>query len=372
MIDMFEVAILTIFFFLAGIYSGHRKTFPFGHLQRLKHWLNAFVREEERIKKEESRMVLEIADVAELQKRRAQLITYTWGTSSLPLNRVPDVISRNIEVPRYRNFFKGVSIDQWIVRMQFGLDSKIFVFTPNKLVHRTTIIYQQGHEGDVLYGASTIGFFLRKGFRVVALAMPLLGPNNQPAVSFKRHGSIRLQDHNYFALLDHEYGVRSVKFFIEPVIACVNQIMASGVSSIAMIGCSGGGWTATICAAVDDRITVSFPVAGSLPFSLRRAGELADYEQHLPSLYDIVNYPEMHVLGCYGLNRRQLQILNEFDTVAWSGRRGATYAGVVQDALNKLGGGKFSVMIDSSWVGHGISKSALQRMNAELMSVADC
>ena len=36
-----------------------------------------------------------------------------------------------------------------------------------------------------------------------------------------------------------------------------------------MIGLSGGGWTTVVYAAIDERISDSFSVAGSIPFYLR-------------------------------------------------------------------------------------------------------
>ena len=40
---------------------------------------------------------------------------------------------------------------------------------------------------------------------------------------------------------------------------------ALGYKHIVMAGLSGGGWTTTISAAIDPRITLSMPIAGSMP-----------------------------------------------------------------------------------------------------------
>ncbi len=39
--------------------------------------------------------------------------------------------------------------------------------------------------------------------------------NNKPGVCFRRHGELTLWDHDFFPLLDHEYGICSVRFFVE-------------------------------------------------------------------------------------------------------------------------------------------------------------
>ena len=36
-----------------------------------------------------------------------------------------------------------------------------------------------------------------------------------------------------------------------------------------MLGLSGGGWSTTLASAVDPRIQLSFPTAGSIPFDLK-------------------------------------------------------------------------------------------------------
>lgn len=55
-----------------------------------------------------------------------------------------------------------------------------------------------------------------------------------------------------------------MRFFIEPVVLAVNYAKALGYDEIVMLGLSGGGWTTTVSAAVDSRIKLSIPVAGSV------------------------------------------------------------------------------------------------------------
>lgn len=318
-----------------------------------------------RARRRPPRFVVSIDDSVEVVARRTALYKYLWGEVDLRFGRVPDEVGAGSLTDQHR-FGDLATVSRWTVRMPFEIDSKIVVMTPRGEIRATTLIYHQGHEGSIVHGASTIRYFLRGGFRVVALAMPLLGGNSQPWVDLRRHGQFRLQHHDCFPMLDHEFGVHSVRFFVEPVIACVNHLCQMGVRSIAMLGSSGGGWTTTLCAALEDRISHSFPVAGTLPFSQRRSHEMSDYENHLPELYELANYPELYVMGACGAERRQLQILNKFDTVAWEGERGKCYEEVVRDALRRLGTGSFEVMIDDSWVGHGISALALRRIREEL------
>ncbi len=350
--------------FALGMFSGHRNAFPFGILLRLKRFLS--MRNKPAAAGATPAFVVDLATKEALLDKRRRLANYIWGEDGLPLHRLPDVLKGEVEDVLSRQFQSLATAVRWTIRMDHGIDSVALVLTPHRHVRDLAVIYQQGHEGSISHGRHVIRRLLEHGYRVVALAMPLLGGNSQPVIQFRRHGPVRLQDHDHFFLLDHEFGGNSIRFFIEPVLACINQLAAQGVKNFAMLGWSGGGWTTTLCAALDQRIGRSFSVAGSLPFSLRIRGELADYENHLPALYEIANYPELYVLAAYGPGRSSLQILNEFDTVAWSGRRGELYQDRVQQTLTRLGEGRFSCMIDSSWVGHGISRISLEHVLSRL------
>jgi dienelactone hydrolase len=347
-----------------GLVAGHRKLFPLGLLLRAKrHWLRATPV----AVAPAGGFIIDLVDNAAVLTRRDTLAAYIWGASGIPLARLPDDTGQPATPAEQRLAGDLADAQCWTVRMAHGIDSRVLVLMPRGPRRGTVVIYQQGHEGDVAHGRTVLRRLLQAGYPVAALAMPLLGQNSRPVVQLRRHGPVQLLDHDHFRLLDHEFGGNSIRYFLEPVTATLNQFGRQGERRFAMLGWSGGGWTTTLCAALDSRIQTSFSVAGSLPFSLRRSGELADYENHLPSLYDIANYPELHVLAAHGTGRCAWQVLNEFDTVAWSGRRGALYEPAVRDCLARLGGGgAFTVFIDDSWVGHGISRVAMDRVLALL------
>jgi hypothetical protein len=135
-----------------------------------------------------------------------------------------------------------------------------------------------------------------------------------------------------------------------------------------MIGISGGGWTTTLYAALDPRISRSYPVAGTLPMYLRSnsSRNWGDYEQHLPELYETANYLELYIMGSYGENRKQLQILNKYDENAFCGVNYQTYDKIVGDEVNRLGKGEFQVYLDDTHDEHIISSTALHVFFSDL------
>jgi hypothetical protein len=137
-----------------------------------------------------------------------------------------------------------------------------------------------------------------------------------------------------------------------------------------MAGLSGGGWTTTLYAAIDPTITMSFPVAGTIPLHLRSSGSVGDTEQFLPAFYKIAGYPDLYVLGSYGAGRKQVQILNRRDDCCFGERqhqgkmsydtamRG--YERQVRGTLHELGDkGSFRLEIDEAAPGHTISWNAI-------------
>jgi hypothetical protein len=136
-----------------------------------------------------------------------------------------------------------------------------------------------------------------------------------------------------------------------------------------MTGISGGGWTTTLVAAIDPRIQVSFPVAGTLPFYLRSSSDRSkassnwgDWEQKIPGLYTTVNYLELYILGAYGEGRYQMQILNQFDPCCFAGVESKTYSDIVSRRVALLGKGGWDLMLDKKNRSHAISKEAQEEI----------
>lgn len=154
-----------------------------------------------------------------------------------------------------------------------------------------------------------------------------------------------------------------IAYFLEPVLATLNYVAlryAHGASG--MTGYSGGGWTTTLYAAIDERISRSYPVADTLPIDLREPRDWGDYEQTLPALYRIATYPELYILGSFGEGRGQLQVLNKYDPCCFAGERHRGYEKAVQSRLALLGSGSFAVLLDDTHDKHEISLYALQHI----------
>jgi hypothetical protein len=308
--------------------------------------------------------LIQINRVEDITKKRDALIQYIWQGKGFPSLKLPDKVEEKIEDERYGKLFESdlKQIDKITVRMEPGLESIAYHFIPKKCCNKL-IVYHQGHRGDFVKGIDTIGGCLEKGYSVMAFSMPLKGMNNKPTVYLERFGKFTLTKHEHLKLLE-----APIKYFVEPVTVGLNYAEKFSYDGVYMLGISGGGWTTTIYAAVDTRIMQSFPVAGSYPVYLRSQSkrDWGDFEQTLPDLYRIANYPELYIMGSCGKDRKQIQILNQYDSCCFAGLKFRTYEKAVKDAVAGLGKGEFRVFLDNSHKDHKISEKALSLIFAEI------
>lgn len=305
-------------------------------------------------------------------QRRDQLIDYLWKGAGFPTAQQPESVAVGVEVPfgpQYPSLPNLERVDRLTVAMDYGLRSQVYFFHPKESTDRL-LIWHQGHDDDLAGtgGYDTVARFLEQGYAVLASWMPLLGENTLAEPLFIGGCEIFLGGHDDFACAETD-NFAPLKYFVEPVAVALNYALAERiVTDVVMIGLSGGGWTTTLYAAVDPRVRVSIPVAGTLPTYLRQApydSDVGDWEQYGSSLYGVADYLDLYILGAYGPDRKQVQIFNKYDDCCFAGVRYRTYLDHVKDAVAGLGGGTFTAYLDDSlppggWEpSHRVSRHAL-------------
>jgi hypothetical protein len=305
--------------------------------------------------------LIELRTPADVARHREQLAEFLWDSTRLLPSTRPAVIDEGETGEGFLPVSGAVAHSVLRVEMEFGLDSIAYHLHPAS-PNGEVVIFHEGHAGWTPAGRAVIEDLLARGYAVVAMAMPLTGPNSRPVVPLRRIGTVQLLSHNQMAFLQPEAG-HPVKYFIEPVIAVLNHFeQRFGSAGVSMMGVSGGGWTTILAAALDTRIRTSVPVAGSYPIYVRAASprDWGDFEQVVPELYRISNYLELYVLGASGPGRRQVTVVNEFDPCCFAGRWWEGYHDAVSERVTALGPGRFEVLLDSTHVEHMLSPAALQ------------
>ena len=308
--------------------------------------------------------LIRIDNESDIEQKRNNLIEFFYNVGSLDrvqyMGDLPEV-EYGISDSNYNNLQNLNRIDKLTVEMDYGVNSISYLFIPEES-NQKLIFYHHGHDGDFLLGKHTIQFFLNRNFTVVAMTMPLVGMNNQPIVHIDGLGEIKLFSHNQFKLLETN-NFNPMKFFIHPIQTNLNFLENEyDFKRYSIIGLSGGGWTAVVYSAIDDRISDSISVASSIPFYLRVIErDIGDYEQTNIDLYKITNYLELYVLSAYGDDgRKHIQIFNKNDPCCYSGDGYESYEFFIKDRLLQLGKGDFQIFMDDTHIEHKISDTVLE------------
>lgn len=308
--------------------------------------------------------IIMIHNAKDVVKKRELLIQKIWGDKGLPKDKLPKEVDKGITDADFTSLNNLKQIDRLTIGMDFGLESIAYHFIPKKS-NNELAVYHQGHDGKFSVGIETINAFLEKGYHVIALSMPIKGMNSKPIVHLKRFGKVKIEKHEQFRFLTPDKGI-PVKYYLEPVTVVLNYAEKFNFKRTIMIGLSGGGWTTTQYSAMDTRIDISFPVAGSLPVyvRMRELDNLStfygDYEQSIPEILDIANYLELYIMASHGKGRSQFQILNEFDDCCFRGTGANSYKEIVKNRVEKIGEGSYNLFIDATHMKHQISPKALE------------
>ena len=295
---------------------------------------------------------------AQIERIRTELIEYIWKAPALPED-LPSVATNVTNPFADLPTPPGVArIDELTVPMD-DLVARMYLFVPEH-ASRRLVIFHQGH-ADVLWysnGRSVIRRFLAERVPVLVVFMPMYGPNTAP------WGPVPFF---HWPLMWRETpSLSPIRYFLEPVVRAVTYAQqVLHIRHISMVGVSGGGWTTTLAAAVDPRITVSVSVAGSVPSYLRSpscppTAGTGDYEQIHPPLYAIADYLDLYVLAAYGRHRGHLQVINQFDPCCSAGLGYQTYGDFLRNLVERLPrGGQYEMFLDSSHTAHIISPYVL-------------
>lgn len=310
--------------------------------------------------------LISIHEVSDVAQRREELIQFLWGEPGRT-DALPAEVVENWSDPRYDDVPSLQRIDKLVISMEFGLESVVYHFLPKK-PNTKVVLYHQGHDGDFIKSRRQIGRLIENGYAVMGLCMPLKGLNNQPTVDLPGLGKLKLTTHDHMKFLRPKHG-HPIRYFLDPVVIVLNYLERNcSYGLVSMVGISGGGWTTTVAAAADTRIGLSVPVAGTLPLYLRSnaQGDWGDYEQNDPDLYSTVNYLDLYILGSVGIDRKQLQVINQFDPCCFPGKKWETYKDVVRERVRRLGSGEFDLFLDDSHKEHTVSDVTMTRILEEL------
>ena len=161
-----------------------------------------------------------------------------------------------------------------------------------------------------------------------------------------------------------------LRYFIEPVRASINYALSlRSYSKVIVSGISGGGWTTTLLAAIEPRITHSYAVAGSVPFASRAVNE-GDWEQLAGMRPLNIDYPDLYLMGTVdaaGLPTRKVGLLyNGVDECCFKSSAVNGFAGWLRIRAERDGFGSPYILIDPDKVQHRIHSTFVDAILADV------
>ena len=334
--------------------------------------------------------------------KRHELITYIW-TTGLPTNALP-AVTTNIGALVFDANLRGVdrnlaaSVDKLNANVApYGghVVSYLIHSVASNLNNGRLVIYHSGHRPTVDHwagGHDVVNLALAEGFTVLVMDMPLYGWNTNNTIKLANEGeTITINNNPKLRPAPHEDMFQKLvpalpdgtifRFFLDQIVQGINYFLQTNPGAdVAMVGISGGGWTTTLASAVDVRIKRSFPVAGSYPLYCRTSPFAAfshDIEQYYDPLFreadsngdgitdtaaGVASWLEIYALGGYGPGRRQVQILNYYDTCCFFGGAFKTYTNFIASLVHNLGQGVWDFYSDTTLTNHWISSNAINQV----------
>lgn len=344
---------LLLFGFLYGFSVRVFKIFPYAQFEKLYLYItysNRYLTDSLHILVEDVPDLMRVTDVNDIEFHQHHLIEIVLkgnNCEDVQFSSIKEVDSLEYLISDEHKFYEG------ILDMELGIKSLVHMIIPESDSF-DLFIFHMGHNDSFLNYTDLIAPIINNGYGVALLDMPLEGINNQPMVFLEGIGDFLLDNHDKLALFENDSTPHFINIFVEPVLSTINFIYQDfNADKIIMMGLSGGGWTTQLSAAIDNRITHSFSIAGSVPMFLRMSfpENYGDYEQVHPALFQNFGYMDLYVLGAY--NRIQKQYFNFYDPCCFGGDLSLIYEPIIQDILGE--NGSFFVEIDYKSFKHEIS-----------------
>lgn len=313
-----------------------------------------------------------------VDRLRSDVIDVIWGSDGVPNEGLPESVRKvdlaavppecedrtqneslralNCEAPKYVGWENLAEIQDLGIAVGPDYIASVAYFRPRR-GNGILVLYQHGFAGTYHFHHRLLEALIAAGYTVAATSLPNYGdnicktPQTQPwcAVSSGRF-EVPLPLRVYFT----------------PLAAAINYARREdGIEHVAMIGFSAGAWVAAVMAAADTRIERSYPVAGVIPFYMRRPKEWPPNEIY-PPLMDTAGMLDLFVLGASGPSRSQLQVYNRFDRCCYNGPRPLLYEQAVKTAVRETGGGAFDLVLDETHARHKISRWAFEHIFEDL------
>ena len=298
-----------------------------------------------------SRMVAK--SPSDLAALREKIIRHMWP-SGLPLDRRAADLRETKLISSVRRAY------EFTVKLDLGLSSRT-TFLEAAKGDDCLMVFNDGHyvRGGRFNngpGWRIVERLLKAGCDMLFVSMPLYF-DRQPVFARKSSGErIRLREHNAFFEIDNS-DRWALRFFLEPTIVSLNEVLdRKDYRKVGMVGLSGGGWSTILLAALDTRITHSYPSLVVLPPPTQPVTKHFNphFEYIYPPLFKVVDHYSLMLMGVVSPARDAIHSYTRSDIV-FAGNKTAAFAPQVSAIAQELNGGNIRVFVDQTSGDHAIT-----------------
>jgi len=251
--------------------------------------------------------------------------------------------------------------------MEFGVDSKADYYQ-SKENNKNLIIFASGHDQNEKNNNKKINFFLKNGYDILKIDMPLKANNSKPIVYIDNLGPLVIGHHDRFKFLEGKMEGHPLKFFIEPVVVFLNYLKLNNkYENVSMVGFSGGGWSTLVSSAIDKNINYSFIVAAPKPLMFKNPYKYDCYELSHKIFSTLVNYFDLYIMSSFGSKNALIEIVNINEKNNYSHY---LYEKPINDSLNKIGEGLFEIQVNKNTFNHYLSHESLIYIHKKIQNIS--
>lgn len=266
--------------------------------------------------------------------KRTQLYQDVFGSSGIPtFGNEYDGTCCDGDPAGY--FGRNDGVSKWFgFHMENGVRARtMFITFPGSTC--LTII-NGGHEEGFFPGDPPVNAitkrFAGKPCDIILSSMPLQGEN----LFARQYLNIPKDEdpHDYLGTFSVTSG-SPLKYFLIPAMGTLNYALTQrSYWKVIVIGISGGGWTTTMMAALDPRITNAYAIAGSVPLAYRNPNPEGDWEQYnLP-----FDYLDIYAMSVAEPGRRSFLIYNGHDSCCFQADEVRPWARPLKERLSAFPG----------------------------------
>jgi pimeloyl-ACP methyl ester carboxylesterase len=155
-----------------------------------------------------------------------------------------------------------------------------------------------------------------------------------------------------------------LQYFLTPALAALDWVLSQrSYAKVVVGGISGGGWTTTMLAALEPRITHSYAIVGSVPLPYRDKPREGDWEQYAVPF----DYLDLYAMAVAEPGRKAWLLYNANDPCCFQAAKVVPWAARFSEFIRvNFGRNRLRIIVDANSMNHDLSELEASRIIDDL------